>query len=203
MKPTQSLSACLLGASVALGALTAGAFPIAPVGTEGLPVLVSGGLPVIATYEGSSAGYNNLLYLELDGSGQPGLDGVSSNDLFIFANGVSPIGSQLNLGSFPIGTELVFRLFVNDTGYDYFTGAASRNPDALLHARVQDQYLPNTTLVSFEDLFGTPEFPDGYNDLSFSLENTSTQAVPETSTVLSGVGLAALAGLAAWKRRRA
>src|SRR5678815_45484 len=100
---------------------TASAFPIAIAGTEGLPVIVGGSGPVIATYQGNSASYSNDLYLSLTASG-PGLDGDFLNDTFIFNNQTSPVGSTLNLGSFTIGTELIFRLYVNNTGYNYYTG---------------------------------------------------------------------------------
>jgi hypothetical protein len=190
------VTACLLGAPSVV------AFPIAPVGTEGLPVIVSGDQPVIATYEGNSAAYSNDLYLALDGGGTPGLDGDDSNDLFIFNNHSSVVGSTFDLGVFPIGTELIFRLRVTDTAEDFFSGDASRNPDGLPHARVQGEYLPQTTLVSFEDLFGTPEYPGGYNDLSFTFENTQTVVVPEPSTIASVCGLALAIGITVARRRR-
>ena len=178
----------------------AAAFPIAPVGTEGLPVLV-GGSPVIATYQGNSASFSNDLYLALDASGMPGDDGVTGNDLFIFNNQATPVGSTKNLGSFLLGTELIFRLHVNNTGFDYFTGPASRNPDSQLHARVQQNFLPGESLVSFEDLFNIPEGANGFNDLSFSFSNTTSgPSIPEpTSLLMLGVGVAG----AAVRRRRA
>jgi hypothetical protein len=60
--------------------------------------------------------------------------------------------------------------------------------------------MPNETLVSFEDLFGTPEGANGFNDLSFSFTNTTTPtATPEPMTlVLLGTGLVGVA----FKRRR-
>jgi hypothetical protein len=179
---------------VALAApLAAHAFPIAPPGTEGLQVLVAGTDPVVATYQGNSAVYSDDLYLMLDGLGQPGDDGNLSNDLFIFNNHTSAVGSMLTLGSFTSGTELMFRMFVHDTGYNYYSGAASRNPDGDAHARVQDDWVPGSTLVSFEDLFGTPEGVNGYNDLSFSFTNTKSSTAPEPSTLmLLGVGVAGL-----------
>jgi hypothetical protein len=164
----------------------ANAFPIAPPGTEGKLVIVANSGAIVATYQGNSATYSNDLFLMLDGSGNPGDDGNPANDLFVFNNHTSPVGSTKNLGSFPVGTELEFRLFVHNTGYHYFTGPASRNPDNKEHARVQENWQPNETLVSFEDLFGTPEGAGGYNDLSFSFTNTCTNAPPVASGFPAG-----------------
>jgi hypothetical protein len=109
---------------------------------------------------------------------------------FVFNNHSSAVGSTVNLGSFAVGTELLFRLHVNNTGFDYFTGPASRNPDNHFHARVQNNWEPSTTLVSFEDLFNGPF---NYNDLSVSFTNTtSTPNVPEPETyalMLAGLGV--------------
>lgn len=171
-------SKCAGIAAATLLSASAFAHPIATPGTEGLAVLASGG-DVIATYEGNSAGYSNDLWLDLA-------------SLFIFNNHASVVGSTVNLGSFSAGSELVFRLHVNNTGEDFFTGEASRNSDNLFHARVQQNWKPNTTLVSFEDLRGLPEGINGYNDLSFSFTNTQTTSVPEPSALalmLAGLGL--------------
>jgi hypothetical protein len=174
-------------AAAAAASLSAYAFPIAPLGTEGLSVIAAGG-DIVATYEGNSASYSNDLYLVRPGG-----------DLFVFNNHASAVGSSVDLGTFAAGTELIFRLHVNNTGYDYFTGPASRNPDGKAHARVQTDYTPGTTLVSFEDLFGTPEYPGGYNDLSFSFTHT-VAGVPEPETYALMLG--GLAALGAWVRRR-
>jgi hypothetical protein len=147
----------------------AAAFPIAAPGTEGFELIVQSTEPVVATYQGNSATFSNDLYLMLDGSGNPGDDGNPANDKFIFNNHTSPVGSMVPLGSFPVGTTLIFRLHVNDTNTDYYTGPGNRNPDGQPHARAQANWLPNETLVSFEDLLNGPF---NYNDLSFSFANT-------------------------------
>jgi hypothetical protein len=196
-------AAVLLGVA-AVSTLSLHAFPIAVPGTEGFSVIVAGTGPIIATYEGNSASYSNDLYLELDAGGNPGMDGITSNDLFIFNNHASPVGSTLNLGSFLVGAELVFRLHVNNTGDDFFSGPASRNSDSLPHARVQGNWAPNVTLVSFEDLYGTPEGVNGYNDLSFSFSNTSSSGnpIPEASSQAAGLALVGMMALSARRRMR-
>jgi hypothetical protein len=162
------------------------AFPIAAPGTEGLSVIVNSTADVIATYEGNSAAYSNDLYVGLN---------LGNANTFIFNNHGSPVGSMVNLGSFSIGTELIFRLHVRNTGYDFYSGDASRNPDGYAHARVQQNWQPGVTLVSFEDLYNGPFV---YNDLSFSFTNTTSgqpSTIPEPTTMLLvGSGLIGLAG---------
>ncbi len=160
---------------------------IAAPGTEGLQVFASSTDHIIATYEGNSASFSNDLLL---------VDGVAvGTDLFIFNNHTNNVGDTLDLGSFAIGTELLFRLHVNTTNTDFFTGPGSRNPDGQAHARVQTAGLPspefaaNESLVSFEDLLNGPF---DFNDLGFSFTNVvNTQpTVPEpASLALVGLGL--------------
>ncbi|MCC7053199.1 MAG: PEP-CTERM sorting domain-containing protein [Gemmatimonadaceae bacterium] len=194
-------TALLLASSLVLGVQPVLAFPIAPVGTECRLVIAGGSAPVVATYLGNSATFSNNLFLMLTAGGTPGDDGDKTNDLFIFNNQTSAVNSQVTLGSFASGTELIFRLEVTNTGNNYFSGPSSRNADGKCHARVQNEYAPGTTLVSFEDLENTPEGDSGYNDLSFSFTNTvSSAVVPEPATnALLLVGLVALCRV---RRRR-
>jgi hypothetical protein len=184
-----------LAAGAAIAASFAGtvlAFPIATTG-EGLKVIVGGTDHVIATYQGNSAAFSNDLYLVLPGG-----------DQFIFNNHASAVGSTVDLGAFSIGTELLFRLHVNNTGNDFFTGPAARNPDGHAHAMVQEEWQPGETLVSFEDLFNGPFV---FNDLSFSFTNTVTTppplpGVPEPHVLaILGIGMLGLSALRARRRR--
>ena len=154
---------------------SAGSHPIAVPGTEGFKVIVASPDSIIATFQGNSGSFSNDLYLMLDGGGNPGDDGDFSNDRFIFNNLTSTVGDTQNLGSFAGGTELIFRLHVTDTDEQFYTGPAARNADNAFHARVQAEWQPNETLVSFEDLF---DGPYDFNDLSFSFTNTVSQPVP-------------------------
>jgi hypothetical protein len=179
-----------MSVSVFTTPIAAQAFSIAAPGTEGLNVVVAGGGSVTATYDGNSASYSNDLYLMLDAQGIPGNDGITTNDLFIFNNQTSAVGSNKILGTFADGTVLNFRLHVNNTNTDFFSGAASLNPDGVAHARVQGGFGGSTTtLVSFEDLNGGPY---NYNDLSFTFTPTrsatpSATSVPEPFTIIGTV----------------
>ena len=143
---------------------------------------------VTATYLGHTARISNDLYLFSPTNGL-GL---------IFNNHATPIGTTFDLGTFTAGTELIFRLHAHESGRgdltprDYFTGAASRNPDGIAHAYVDGQYALNTTYVGFEDVFGGGDLD--YDDLKFSFTNTRAETLPEPATfLLLGTGLGALA----------
>lgn len=63
------------------------------------------------------------------------------------------VGKVVNLGSFPTGQELVFGIYVRDTGDTFLIGPADRNPDMIPHADVI--FLGSgDALVGFEDLLG-------------------------------------------------
>jgi hypothetical protein len=199
MNRLKLLPKLILGLGAGFGVLTTHAFSIAAPGTEG-NLVVAGSSTVTATYQGNSASYSNDLYLERDAAGNPGMDGIQANDLFLFNNHSNAEGDTALVGLFPAGTELVFRLHVNNTGNDFYTGPGTRNPDGLPHARVQDNWLPDTTLVSFEDLLNEPEGVNGFNDLSFSFVNTRSVRAPDGG-MTAGLVLLGLAGMGAIRRK--
>ena len=142
---------------------------------------------VQAIFLGHSAAFSNDLFL----------DSPANSLGVIFNNQTTPVGTMVNLGTFTAGTELVFRIHVNDTGFDFFTGPGNRNPDGIPHAVVDDQFAPNMSRVSFEDLFGGGD--SDFDDINFAFTNTvSTTPIPEPATfLLVGAGL----GVMALKRR--
>ena len=126
----------------------------------------------------SSAGYTSELHLD--------------SPVSMFIGTSRDLGTIVNLGSFTAGTEMIFRLFVRDTEQSYFTGAASRNPDGIIHANVTWES-PNVAVVGFEDIYGGGDAD--YNDCTFRFTGV---AVPTPgSAALFGLG-----GLLVARRRR-
>ncbi len=145
---------------------------------------------VTISFAGSNAGYTSTLYF-----GETALFSTNSG-----------AGSTLSLGSFTAGTELTFRLEVQNTGRAYFTGIGANNIDGVAHAMVET-IGEGSTIVGFEDLYGGGD--RDYNDLVFEFSNTTTGenethgklvSNPEPSTIiLFGSGLL---GLGAWRLRK-
>ena len=177
---------------VLLNPITAFSQSIAAPGTEGLPILVDNTKDIIVTYLGSTAYFDDNLFLDKNGK-----------SLFIFNNS-TPVGTSVDLGSFPIGTELLFRMHsiwhvYYPVSWDFFSGDANRNSDGYPHARAQENWNGNNVLVSFEDSYYGPFV---YNDLSFSVANanTSISSVPIPPAIL--LVLSSLAGLIFFGRHR-
>ena len=154
------------------------------------------GKEVTATFLGSDAGYFNTLYLSSPR--------VSVDPLFIFdRDGIFDQDGEriyhedgepttISLGSaFGAGDELIFSLYVKNTGNTFYTGDSSRNPDNLAHASAITSLVDGlyVTEVGFEDLYGGGDLD--YNDFMFSLTNVvdPPELVPEPSILmlLSGV----------------
>jgi hypothetical protein len=72
-------------------------------------------------------------------------------DRFIALN--TDVGTVINLGSYPAGSELIFGIFVRNTGNTFLMGPGIRNPDGIPHVGVDVQG-PGLAIVGFEDLLG-------------------------------------------------
>lgn len=147
---------------------------------------------VTATFHGGDAAYTSSLfvYSPSERRGQT-----------IFSS-TTAVGTQVNIGSFAAGTELVFGYYVHNTGNTFLTGPASANADGVAHARATttydgalDQYM---TMVGMEDLWGGGDAD--YNDFQFLLSNVvdpldamvsaEPLAVPEPGVLgLFGIGV--------------
>jgi len=109
---------------------------------------------VIVTCVAKGGGYTHQLYLD-------------NTNTFICDS--ADVGTQVNLGTFPAGTELIFRLDVLNTGYSYYTGAAERNPDSEIHVRI-DSTESGAYRFGFEDLFGGGD--RDYDDCVFEVSGS-------------------------------
>ena len=152
-------------------------------------IFVAASGEVILTFLSKTAAYSNDLYLQ----------GTSDS---ILNNQTATPGAQYSLGNFLEGTELSFTMFVKNTGFAYYTGSASLNPDNFMHA-AYDVTSGQSLNIGFEDLFGGGD--RDYDDLVFSLNNVRVgslvTAVPEPETY--AMLLAGLFAIGALKRRKA
>jgi len=110
------------------------------------------------------------------------------------------VGRTVSLGTFDAGRELVFGIYVPDTGFTYYMGPGERNPDGVIHATV-DVTGTNQSVVGFEDMYWGGD--RDYDDCMLKISGvTNVSPVPEPSTIAllccGGAGLLPL-----WRRRRA
>jgi len=108
-------------------------------------------------------------------------------------------GTIVNLGKFSAGVELLFGIYVRNTGYTFYMGPGSRNPDGWIHAQVD--YLgggqATVGIGGFEDLYNGGD--QDYNDCMFKFTNV---VAPEPSAlVVLASGLTGLGGLVLRRKR--
>jgi hypothetical protein len=179
MKQLKKLCAMAVVSFGLMGATPAIAIPI--VGGQ----IFSTGGDVFVTVLASDAGYTSELWLF-----EPG------TDTYIALN--RDLGTTVDLGFYASGVELVFGLYVRNTGQTFYTGGASRNPDNVVHASVDGG--PGAATVGFEDLLGGGD--NDFNDAVFSFIIVSPRIaeIPEPTTLgLLGI---ALVGMSLAKRRK-
>ncbi len=145
--------------------------------------------------QGSTAGYLSELRL---------YRGATSTFIAYNAPNGNPVGTTVTLTSAAldvdhnIGDELLFGIYVTNTGDTYKLGPGSRNPDGLVHGAIDSTARAGWLRVGFEDLYGGGD--KDYDDNVFDFQGGVRTNVPEPGT-LALVGLA-LASLGASARRR-
>ena len=121
---------------------------------------------VIVDLQFAGAGFESDVYLFTPGGNNVGLIGTNRDT------------KQVNLGTFPVGTELIFGIVVHnqfDNADDVFSmGPACRNLDNFIHAAVAD--LGGGQLkVGFEDLRAGQD--DNYADAVFTVTGVTTSLI--------------------------
>lgn len=131
---------------------------------------------VTAKYLGSSAAYTSTLYLY----------SPLNDDLFIFNSKTTPIGSTVSLGTFISGEELIFKIFVKNTGYSFISGSnVLMNPDKKLHTMVDFDWLNGETYLGFEDLYGGGD--NDFNDVKFSFSNVTSYPINPPAPIMNQI----------------
>jgi hypothetical protein len=180
---------------------------VAPRSVSAAPIigaqLVATGGDVIAQFMGHTAGFTNELYLfDVANLGTPLAVTATVGGRgpgVIFNNQTTPVGTTLNLGAFAPGTELVFAIYVQNTGNTFYMGPAARNVDLVFHGAVDNGLPPQFpsygvippgfTAVGFEDILGGGDLD--YDDLGFAFSNVRATVAPEPVTLsLLALGLA-------------
>jgi ABC-type proline/glycine betaine transport system substrate-binding protein len=143
-----------------------------------------------------------VTYLSKDASYTHDLS-LSSLGTTIIDTGTDSTSTTVNLGSFAVGTEMIFKLFVNNTQLSFFSGAASNNIDGVVHTGMDQTTVADRVVMGFEDLL-LENTDNDYNDLVFSVSNVNAvSAVPEPATLALMLGGLGLVGFMASRRKTA
>ena len=132
--------------------------------------LFSTGQPVEVQVLPASAGFTSELWLFEPG---PARKLATNRD----------VGLVVQVGTFPVGVELVFGIKVLNTGDTFKMGPGDRNPDGIPHA-VVNFLEAGKAQVGFEDLFGGGD--RDYNDNMFEFRGGIVEQPPSGPTANAG-----------------
>lgn len=117
-------------------------------------------------------------------------DTAFTSDLYLYSPRSQYIGTNwqggtvMNLGSFPVGQELIFGIYVRDTGNTFQMGPGGRNPDGSPHAIV-DFVSSGVANVRFEDLAAWEDSDWNYADNFFQFRGGIASAPPRPPIITS------------------
>ena len=115
---------------------------------------------IIVTYTGADSSYYDDLSV------------ISPFAQFVATGMQTAPGAQFEFGPFPVGTEIVFGIHVQNTGDAFESGPAERNPDGVVH--VATTYEGGCAWrIGFEDLFGGGD--RDYNDAQLTVRGLLRQ----------------------------
>jgi hypothetical protein len=163
--------------------------------SEAEPLIVAGGgdVTVTITADASSAADTDILSLYAVNPVSGIVTLVNPLSTPLVNNQVTPVGTQVDLGTFVAGSELIFQVNNQTTATTYYSGSDSfLNPDGYTHFDVQSSS-GNSTKVGVEDLDKAQGSDYDYNDVVYTFTGVSagTPSVPEVSSTLAlfGMGL--------------
>ena len=134
-------------------------------------VVLDGVANISTKFGGGDAGYTSLASLSSPGLG-----------VLIGTGKDTAVGTEFQLKEFQAGSELEFSIYVTNTGRQFFSGPANRNPDEKVHVTIIDNN-DGTFTVGFEDLYGGGDLD--FNDINFIVTSDTGSAlvlVPDDDT---------------------